>query len=203
MNNIVNTHVSGHVKIHDVDTGEVLLDKSNAIHPQNMARCIARGLSHEAASWIYAIQLGNGGTHIDGGGNISFMTPNVTGTNATLYNATYSAVVDPSSVLNTVNTITSAASPGGVLTSTTTVSIVLGAAFPAGQATTDGTTTNPDSLYTFDEIGLFTAVNAENPAVTPTNLTGGSMLAMLVSSPIEKTANRSLVLTYTLTVSVS
>lgn len=202
MDTLFTTEVKGHVKIAYQDTGEVLLDKHNAIHVQNVARALSRGLAHEAASWIYAVQLGNGGTHIDGGGNISFLTPNTVGVSATLYNATYSATVDSSVVSNTTNSVSSASSPPPALTSTVTVSVLLDAAAPVGQATTDNVTTNPDSVYTFDELGLFTMVNPENPSPTPTNLTGGSMLSMLVFSPIEKTANRNLILTYTLTISV-
>lgn len=202
MNNDFTTRVMGHVKIADADTGEVLLDKQNAIHSQNMARVLARGLAHEASSWVYAIQLGNGGTHIDGGGNISFMQPNVIGVGATLYNATYATTVDASVISNTTNSVTSNASPAPSLTSTVTVSVLLDSALPIGQAANDGITTNPDSTYTFDELALFTTINAENPAITPSNLTGGSMLSMLVFSPIEKTANRNLILTYTLTLSV-
>ena len=38
--------VKGHVKITD-DLGNVLLDKDNAIHPQNVARVFARALANE------------------------------------------------------------------------------------------------------------------------------------------------------------
>jgi hypothetical protein len=70
MSDQVNIPISGHVKIVDRNTGEVLLDKNNAIHPQNMARVIARGLAHEPNAWVFKLALGNGGTHINSGQQI-------------------------------------------------------------------------------------------------------------------------------------
>ena len=185
-------NVVGHVKAIDKDTGEVLIDKNNAIHPQNMARVIARGLAHEPNAWVYKMGLGNGGTHIDASLNISYLPPNVTGTTATLYNQTYSEVIDDQDVsVAPGNSAISAPSPAPAITSIVTCTLQLDANEPAGQATSDNTTTNPDSLYTFDELGLFTN---DSPPL---------MLSHLIFSPVEKTANRSILITYTLTISVS
>ena len=70
-----------------------------------------------------------------------------------------------------------------------TVVAQLGASEPAGQATADNTTVDPNALYVFDELGLKTA--------------DGLLLSHLVFSPIEKTSNRAFNITYTLTCSVS
>lgn len=188
----LNLHVVGHVKAIDKETGEVLIDKDNAIHPQNMARVIARGLAHEPNSWVYKLGLGNGGTHIDASLNISYLPPNTTGTSATLYNQTYNEVIDSHDVsVAPGNSVISAPSPMPAITSIVTCTMELSANEPAGQASSDNTTTNPDSLYTFDELALFTN---DSPPL---------MISHLIFSPVEKTANRSILVTYTLTISVS
>ena len=98
--------VKGHVKITD-DLGNVLLDKDNAIHPQNMARIIARALANEPNSHIYRMAFGNGGTQVDSAYNIRYMTPNdgqepdKATWESRLYRETYSEVVDDG--LNTLN----------------------------------------------------------------------------------------------------
>lgn len=196
MTQLFNTEVQGHVEIKDAVTGEILVSQHNDVHPQNMARAIARGLAHEPAAWIYKMKFGNGGTHIDAGGHIVYNPPNTIGTAATLYNTTYEEVVDDSVTAEVPNQVTSASSPNPAITSTVTISVTLDSTQPAGQAPGDGTTTDPDAPFMFDELGLFTAPNAENS-------TEGSMLTHLIYSPIEKTANRQLVVTYTLTVKVS
>jgi len=93
----MNVQVIGHVKITDADTNEVLLDKKNAIHPQNMARIIARALAREENGYIHRIAFGNGGTVTDPTGNIIF-NPTNDGRNGSwesrLYNETYSEIVD-------------------------------------------------------------------------------------------------------------
>jgi len=89
---------STNVKILDVETEEVLMNKSNAIHSQNMARVISRGLANEPNSIIYRIAFGNGGSFIDVGGNIILNTPNDgtggEGWESRLYNETYSEILD-------------------------------------------------------------------------------------------------------------
>ena len=55
--------VKGHLHIED-DLGNVLVDKDNAIHPQNMARVISRALANESNYFIKEIAFGNGGTDI-------------------------------------------------------------------------------------------------------------------------------------------
>lgn len=90
--------VIGHCKIQD-DLGNVLLDKKNAIHPQNMARIIARALANEPNGCIYRIAYGNGGSTTNLLSEITLKNPNVgTGTSdvwdSRLYNETYSEIVD-------------------------------------------------------------------------------------------------------------
>jgi len=93
--------VKGHVKIED-DLGNVLLDRDNAVHPQNMARVIARSLSREDNYWIHRIAYGNGGTVVDAAQQITYNTPNDgqspdTNTwDSRLYNETYSEIINES-----------------------------------------------------------------------------------------------------------
>lgn len=189
------TKVIGHVLMKDADTNEVLVDKNNAVHPQNMARAIARGLAHEPSAWIHKVKLGNGGTHIPAG-SIIYQEPNTVGISNTLYNTTYEEIVDDTSVLVDVdNSVISYASPTPAITSKVVVTVILDASQPNGQAPGDNQTTDPDAPFVFDEIGLFTTPNDENPVE-------GSMLTHLIFSPIEKTGSRRIVITYTLTISV-
>jgi hypothetical protein len=86
-------NLTGHVKITDDSTGEVLLDKYNAIHPQNMARIISRGLANEDNSTFYKLAFGDGSAN-------GVNPPNdgsVAGWQSRLYHETYSEVVDESS----------------------------------------------------------------------------------------------------------
>lgn len=95
--------VKGHVRIED-DLGNVLLDKDNAVHPQNMARVIARALSNESNFFINRIAYGNGGTVVDPTGLVNFKTPNdglapdLQEWRSRLYNETYSEIIDDSNL---------------------------------------------------------------------------------------------------------
>lgn len=97
-------NITGHVKIED-DLGQVLVDKFNAVHPQNMSRVIARALSNENNYRIHRIAFGNGGTEIDAAFTITFKTPNdgqppdTQTWESRLYNETYSEIIDDSNTL--------------------------------------------------------------------------------------------------------
>jgi len=95
--------VEGHVHIED-DLGNVLVDRKNAVHPQNMARVIARALSNENNYYIHRIAYGNGGTAVDAAFQVTFKTPNdglppdLQEWRSRLYNETYSEIIDDSNL---------------------------------------------------------------------------------------------------------
>lgn len=165
--------VHGHVSIID-DHGQTILDKSNAIHPQNMSRVIARALANEANAGIYRIAFGNAGTIIDATGTVSFRTPNdgnlpdTSNWESRLYREVYSEIIDDSSALlgTGVGTVLgdAAISPTGVvsielptLKSQVILTCVLNRGEPSGQVTSSLSTSADITDFVFDEIGLFTA----------------------------------------------
>lgn len=194
-----NISIKGHVLIKDKSSGEVLLDKNNAVHNRNMAAAIARGLSNEppasgtvpATFQIFKIKLGNGGSIVDAFNSITFQPPNVIGTSADLYNATYEEIVDDAETsVPLENSVTYQQSPAPDETAIVIVTATIAAGEPVGQDLTDSPgNPNPEAQFAFDELGLFTYDDL--------------MLTHIVFSPILKTANRELVITYTLTISVS
>jgi hypothetical protein len=103
LNEISPITVNGHCVITD-DTGEVLLDKHNAIHPQNMARIFARALANEQNSYINRIAFGNGGTIVDAALTITYRTPNdgqspdIASWDSRLYHETFSKIIDDGQV---------------------------------------------------------------------------------------------------------
>ena len=184
------TQIIGHVHAEYSDNGEVVLDKFNAVHPQNIARVLARGLANEPNHQIFKFALGNGGTYIDSTSSIVYNSPNTIGQDANLYNVTYEEIVDDAnSSVGLGNSVISQAAPSPAISSIVICTIQLSANEPAGQAATDGVTTDPNSAFTFDELGLKTV--------------DGLLLSHIVFNPIEKNAQRELIISYTLTVSVS
>lgn len=179
----------GHVKIVDRDSGQVLLDQDNAIHPQNMALAIARALAHEDNGYFFSLHFGNGGTFFNTSQQLVFKSPNTVGA-ADLYNETYSEQVDEQEVGTPVtNSVVAAPSPAPATTALIITTCELDASEPSGQAPDDVTTTDPEDDFVFDELGIKSEDNL--------------LLTHLVFSPIEKTANRAFLITYTITVSVS
>ena len=187
----LNTNVHGRVLITDTKTGLVLVNKDNAVHPANMAKIIARGLAHESNGWVYKMALGNGGTYFNTSNQIVYKTPNIIGA-AALYNQTYEEQIDDNSTGGPPpigNSVYSQPSPAPLTTHQVVCVLELDPTEPSGQAVDDVTTTDPESLYTFDELGLKSQDNL--------------LLTHVIFSPIEKTANRAITITYTLTISVS
>lgn len=202
MQESLKTTVSGHVLIKDTMTGEVLLDKHNAIHPKNMATAIARGLSNTPNHQVFKIKLGNGGTVVNATQQIEFKPPTTSGDDADLYNATYVEVVDENdSGVGAGNSVVFTNIP-----SSTNTRVIVTCVVSSNEAINNptdggsgGSELDPEGQFFFDELGLFTRQ-------TDSNLLSGAgelMLSHLIFSPIEHTGNRELTIVYTLTISVS
>ena len=147
--------LQGHIKISDPESGEVIVNKRNAIHYENMSISLAESIGNGGTGWIYEMSLGNGGTSVDPTGIITYLTPNSTGTNASLYNQTYSKVVDDRSVnnLDPVRNKIETRHVSGTNYTDILVSCLLDYGEPNGQDAFD-TATDENSSFIFDELGL-------------------------------------------------
>lgn len=182
------TLIQGHIKIFDPITNKILIDKRNAIHYENISVALAESLSNEGQGFIYEISLGNGGTNVDPTGIITYLTPNNTGTNASLYNETYSKVVDDRSVNNfdPVRNKVETRHLSGTNYTDVIITCLLDYGEPAGQDAFD-VASNNDSLYIFDELGL--------KSYNPTG--AGLLLTHVIFHPVQKSLNRLIQIDYT------
>ena len=190
-------HVQGHIKIFDPESGEVFVDKRNAIHYENISEAIAYCLANKGQSYIYEMHFGNGGTSIDPTGIINYLPPNTNTSNSNLYNPTFAKIVDNTSALNadpTRNKIEIRHTPGRVY-SDLVISCLLDYGEPAGQSAFDNSTTLEDT-YTFDELGLKARSNDGTSGLTTT----GKLLTHVVFHPVQKSLNRLLQIDYTIRV---
>jgi hypothetical protein len=186
--------IEGFVKITDPTTGEVLVDKKNAIHYENISIAMAQTLSNRTSAqgggWIYEMAFGNGGSSVDPTGVITYLPPNVTGQNADLYNETYAKVVDDNSAANTdpaQNYMTVLHTAGKVYTDIL-VTCLLDYGEPAGQQAFDNST-NFNGQYVFDELGL----KCWNGSATDLRL-----ITHVIFHPVQKSLNRQIQIDYTL-----
>lgn len=181
--------IRGHIKIHDPIAKEVFVDKSNAIHYENMSIALASSIADRGQGFIYEMAFGNGGTSVDPTGIITYLTPNSTGSNASLYNQTYTKIVDDKSGNNTDPTRNFIETRHVTGTNYTDVFItcLLDYGEPGGQQAYD-TTTNNENAYVFDELGLKSY-----------SASGNSMLLThVVFHPVQKSLNRLIQIDYTI-----
>lgn len=183
--------LEGHVKIHDPKSGEVLLNKRNAIHYENMSIALAESLSNAGQGWVHEMSFGNGGTSLDPTGIITYLTPNSTGTNASLYNQTFAKVVDDRSVNNVdpARNKIDIRHVSGTNYTDILVTCLLDYGEPNGQDAFD-TASSTESLYVFDELGL----RGYDPDGT------GRLLTHVIFHPIQKSLNRLVQIDYTVRV---
>lgn len=180
--------LQGHIKIHDPTSGEVIINKRNAIHYENISVALAESLSNAGQSWIHEMSFGNGGTSVDPTGVITYLTPNSTGVNASLYNQTFTKVVDDRSVnnLDPVRNKIETRHLSGTNYTDILVTCLLDYGEPNGQDAFD-TATNAENLYVFDELGL----KSYNPDGT------GKLLTHVIFHPVQKSLNRLIQIDYT------
>lgn len=180
-----NISIQGHIKIYDPKTGDIFVDRKNAIHYENFAIALARSISNQGYGMITEMSFGNGGTRVDQTGIITYLTPNVVGTSASLYNQTYSKVVDskqptdldPARNFMEVRHIT------GTPYADVLVSCLLDYGEPSGQDAFDNSTLS-EGTYVFDEIGLRSSL--------------GDLLTHVIFHPVQKSLNRMIQIDYTI-----
>jgi hypothetical protein len=181
-------HIEGHIKIYDPSTQEIFINKRNAIHYENMSIALAESIANAGQGFIYQLSFGNGGTTVDPTGIITYLTPNSTGTNADLYNETYTKVVDDQSVTN-LDPIRNKIETRHVTGTNYTdvfVTCLLDYGEPSNQEAFDNTTNN-NSDYVFDELGL--------KSYSPSGQ--GKLLTHVIFHPVQKSLNRLIQIDYT------
>jgi len=184
--------VQGHIKIFDPDSGDILIDKRNAIHYENMSIALAESLANAGQGPIYKMAFGNGGTSVDPTGIITYLTPNSTGTNASLYNQTFDKVVDDQAGNNTdpVRNKIETRHVSGTNYTDIFVTCLLDYGEPNGQDAFDAAT-DTNNLYVFDELGLI----SQGP-----DGTDGRLLTHVIFHPVQKSLNRLIQIDYTVRV---
>jgi len=185
--------VEGFIKIYDPNNGEIFVDKKNAINYETMSEAIADTLSSRGYGEIYEMAFGNGGASVSETGVITYLPPNVTGQNAALYNQTYAKIVDDTSVFNldpTRNKMTVTHTTGKYYTDIL-VQCLLDYGEPSGQAAFDNST-QTNSAYIFDELGLLANYGTDSSGATITRL-----LTHVIFHPVQKSLNRQIQIDYT------
>ena len=180
--------IDGHVLVKDYETGEILLDKHNAINYVNMAVALASLLANELeeesnATWnITNIAYGNGASTVDVSGSVAYKTPDVQTTTGELYNETYRKSVADVDSENKIDVVKYA----GKTFADVVITSTLDYAEPADADTLDQASDFADD-YIFDELGLVTD--------------SGHFLTHIVFHPIQKSMNRKIQVIYTLRIS--
>ena len=178
--------IEGHIKIWDPDSGEVLVRRRNAINFENMSIALASLLANEAGNsgthHIATLRFGNGGTTIDGLGNVTYKATNTNSASGVLYNQTFSQAVDEAVTSSALNgTEISHTSPNTYSDVITTCTLDYGSV--TGQDSTD-TATNMNDTYVFDELAIYSGNN--------------DLLTHVVFHPVQKSENRKIQVIYTL-----
>lgn len=174
--------VEGHIKIFSPETGEVFVNKRNAIHYENMSIAIAKSLASSSDGIIHSMVFGSGGTVIDPTGIITYLTPNTTGISATLYAEQYDKIVEGPLNTNPIKNRVEVRHVTGTYYSDLFVTCVLDYDEPSGQDAFDNSIDN-DSSFVFDELGLRSAE--------------GKLLTHVIFHPVQKSANRLIQIDYT------
>lgn len=182
--------IEGFVRIHDPVSGEVLVDKKNAIHYENISIAMAQTLSDRNLGYIYLMAFGNGGSSVDPTGVITYLPPNTTGQNADLYNETYTKVVNDNSAANQdpINNKMTVLHTANTVYTDILVQCLLDYGEPPQQQAFDNST-NFNGEFVFDELGL----KAWNGAADNLRL-----ITHVIFHPVQKSLNRQIQIDYTL-----
>lgn len=189
-------YVKGHVLITDITDPEnvsIVVDKSNAIHPENMSQAIAYALANSQDSLgvslgaISEMRFGNGGTVVLSTGRVTYKTPRISSFGG-LYSETYVKKINANvnaGIDSEYNNVSTVHIPGQVYTDIVCL-CTLNLGEPSDQNVSS--TTDMEGNYVFDELGLYTDGDS------------GMALSHIIFHPVEKSANRILQIKYTVRV---
>jgi len=185
MKALITPIIKGHITIKDPITGEIFVDKDNAIHYENISVALANSLSNKGTGFINKMAFGNGGTAVDTTGIVTYLPTNTTGDGSSLYSQTYSKVIDNLSLsnLDPDKNFIEVRHVSGLIYTDIFVSCTLDYSEPAGQQAFDNSATL-EGTYVFDEMGLLTEDN--------------TLLTHVIFHPVQKSLNRLIQLDYTL-----
>jgi len=195
MHDKLSSKFEGHILIRDAITKEVIVDKMNSIHFENLSEALALSLSNRSTGHIHEMVFGNGASTVSGTGAVTYFPSNVRGQSAQLYNQTYRKVVDDLSPLNT-NTSDNNLRVQHTQNNTYTdivITCTLDANEPAGQQAFDNAT-DVEGTFVFDEIGM--------KSFSPIEGTG-KLLTHVIFHPVQKSLNRTIEIVYTIRIYMS
>jgi hypothetical protein len=184
MNDDMKITFRGLLEIFDGD-GNLVRRQNNQIHPENISHAVALSLSNKSNGPIEKMVFGSGGAIVNGVGSITYLNKNVIGSSAELYNKTYEKIVDDNNTLNvdTSRNRIEVFHVDGNIFSDIMVTCTLELSEPNGQLFLDNTPSTEED-FVFDEIGLKSY--------------DGKLLSHVIFSPIQKSANRVIVIKYTI-----
>ena len=150
---------------------------------------MVNSLSNQGQGTIYEMVFGTGGTVVDPTGLITYLTPNTIGVNASLYNQTYTKVVDQNVIANTdpIRNKMEIRHISGATYSDIIITCLLDYGEPLGQEAFDNSV-DLSGNFVFDELGL----RSYNPDGS------GKLLTHVVFHPVQKSLNRLLQIDYTI-----
>jgi hypothetical protein len=168
----------------------VFIDKRNAIHYENFSVALANSIANTGKGFIAEMAFGNGGSRVDTTGIITYLTPNVSGINAALYNQTYFKAVDGQSVydVDPDRNFMEVRHIAGTYYSDVLVSCLLDFGEPSRQDPFDSSVNN-DGEFVFDELGL--------RGYSLEGQDKGPLLTHVIFHPVQKSLNRMIQIDYT------
>lgn len=180
--------ITGHLRIYEKETGKVLLDRHNAIHPENISIAIAKSLSNNNG-FIKEMCFGNSGVRVSASNEYLYSSPQTIGRTATLYNETYSKIVDhndSNNVDSKRNNMTVSHITGNVYTD-----VMIQCSLEKNEPSAQSILNNNNQIitdYTFSEVGLRTYDD--------------DLITHICFSPITKANNITLVFNYMLRIQI-
>lgn len=187
-NDITNSKIQGHLRVYEEETGNLLLDHHNAIHPENFSLAISNSLANNGGI-IKELAFGSGGVRVNASNEFLYSSPQTIGRTAGLYNETYKKVLDQHNQENTDptrNYMSVSHATGNVYTD-----ILCHCTLEKNEPEGQNVISNSSEIiteYTFNEVGLRTV--------------DGDLITHLCFYPISKNSNITLIFDYLIRIQI-